>query len=112
MRLQATVKVGIEFENISSIIDALARSKNIDPKMLIENAHVLSKGHMYEEVIKSKLEKAQNADDTLALKRVDALLKGFLSSERKQRSRLKINYILAGANTHRLDEAIQLLSER
>ena len=37
-----------------------------------------------------------------AVQRIDAILKGFIQTERKTRSRLKLNYILAGILTHSL----------
>lgn len=48
----------------------------------------------------------------LFIEQIDAILSGFILSERKSRSRQKMNYILAGASTNRLDMAINSLAER
>ena len=42
---------------------------------------------------------------------IDAFLGGFVASERKQRARLKLNYVIAGASTNRLDQSIRLLAD-
>lgn len=104
---------------ISSIVEQVvnySRNRNglsgFDPKTLMEHAHIITQGNEYESVIQAKLEAAHGADEVADLKNADALLKGFIQSERKQRARLKMNYILAGAETGRLDDAIQLLSDR
>ena len=44
------------------------------------------------------------------MKKVDSFLRGFIQSERIKRSRMKVNYILAGAESGRLEDAIGLLS--
>lgn len=84
---------------------------SVNPKLLVENAHVLAKGRYYEEIISSLIKDSESHEETTALERVDAFLNGFIQAERRSRARLKVNYIIAGATTNRLDESINLLSE-
>jgi len=58
------------------------------------------------------LQSSASMDDTRKIEQVDVIIRGFVLSERKVRSRQKMNYILAGASTNRLDSAIRTLSER
>lgn len=110
-------------------------SKNqlaIDPNLLTDNAYILSKGKLYEQVIgdlltgqKPSSNDESNIDENFddgdidiysneslrILRKIDSFLSGFISSERKGRSRLKLNYMLAGASSNRLESAIDLLYE-
>ena len=52
-----------------------------------------------------------SSTDIAIIERVDAFLSGFISSERKSRSKMKLNYIIAGASSNRLESAVNLLSE-
>ena len=100
---------------IDDIIEKGRNSKDLlslDPTILLENSHIITKGRLYEEVMLDKMKETSNLHDTKELERVDALLKGFITTERKARARMKMNYMLAGAGTNRLEEAIQLLSDR
>ena len=78
----------------------------------MDNAHILTKGKLYEYVIDKTIQECDNNRDIAKIEQVDAFMRGFVVSERKQRSRLKINYVMSGASSNRLDEAISLLSER
>lgn len=105
-------------EDINSVIDQiLAYYKTagsldkLDPSILTENAHILCKSNLYEGIIKKRVETAGSAENSTDLQRVDALMRGFISSERKARARMKVNYMLAGASSERFEEAITLLSE-
>ena len=80
--------------------------------LLIENAHIITKGHLYETCMQDLLGQCSSPKETRAAERVDAFVRGFVVSERKSRARMKVDYILAGASSNRLDEAIQLLGER
>ena len=82
-----------------------------DPTVLIDNAHILTKGHFYETCMQDMLSQCSSPRETRAAERVDAFVRGFVVSERKARARMKVDYILAGASSNRLDEAIHLLSE-
>lgn len=86
--------------------------ENIDPAILTENAHVLCRGRLYEEVIKNFVERATNDKISSNLQKIDALMRGFINSERKARSRVKVNYLLAAAAANRFDSAIEALSAR
>lgn len=85
---------------------------SISPTILIQNAHILTKGRLYEYVMEKTIEECDNKNEISKIECVDAFMKGFIVSERKQRSRLKMNYMMAGASSNRLDDAIALLSER
>jgi len=106
-------------DEISAVIDQmlLIRSspdgfRSLSPRLLMDNSHILTKGRLYEEAITHRLTHAVNSSQIKDLETVDAFLKGFITSERKARARLKLNYVLAGASSQRLDESIELLSDR
>jgi hypothetical protein len=103
-------------EEIKEIIQTLVQSGGgVDSNtlsILMENAHILTKGKLYESVIEKSIEECDNNRDVAKIEAVDAIMKGFIVSERKQRSRLKMNYMMSGASSNRLDEAITMLSER
>ena len=82
----------------------------LNPNILVENAHILVNGK-YEEVIDEKLNNARDIKESTDIRNLDLIVRGFITAERKSRSRLKVNYLLEGACTHRLEEAISLLSE-
>ena len=63
---------------------------------------------MIEELLQ---EEGEGRVDIAIIERVDAFLTGFISSERKARSKLKLNYIIAGASSNRMESAIGMLSE-
>jgi len=85
-----------------------------DPNFLLENAHIITTGRTYESTMNDRMEAARegSGEDMSQLEKVDALLQGFVTAERKQRARLKVTYVLAGAESGRLNEGIALLSER
>ena len=83
----------------------------VDPSILTQNGHILTQGRIYEDIIKELLNNCITSEQTLALERVDNFLNGYIKTERKSRSRLKVNYILAGASSNRFEESILLLSE-
>ena len=83
----------------------------VDPAILTENAHLLAKGKYYEMVMEDYLRSCVTSNEISKLEAIDAFIGGFVQAERKQRSRLKLNYIIAGATSNRLEESIQLLAE-
>lgn len=99
-------------EIIQIFVTAEGGVNSVSPSILLENAHILSKGKLYEYAIEKTIEECANVRDIAKIEAVDAFMKGFIISERKQRSRLKMNYMMSGASSNRLDQAIALLSER
>lgn len=106
---------------ITGIIDnVLTYSTNnkdlsgFDPNVLLESAHIITTGRIYESLMNDRMEAARegSGENLAQLEKVDALLQGFVTAERKQRARLKVTYVLAGAESGRLNEGITLLSER
>ena len=86
--------------------------RSVNPSLLLDNSHVLTKGRIYEGVMEELLQAdGDGRADTAIIERVDAFLTGFIHSERKSRSKLKLNYIIAGASSNRLESAIGMLSE-
>ena len=79
---------------------------------LMERSYILCKGRIYESIMDDLLQSSASMDDTRRIEQVDVILRGFVLSERKVRSRQKMNYILAGASSNRLDSAIRTLAER
>jgi hypothetical protein len=96
---------------IKIFVSAEGGVNTVSPTILIENAHILTKGKIYEYVIGKTIEGCDNNREIAKIEAVDAFMRGFILSERKQRSRLKMNYMMTGASSNRLDEAITLLSE-
>ena len=82
----------------------------IDTKILIDNAHILVQGHVYEDAMEELLNLCKGKEAVNALERLDGLLRSFIQNERKSRCRLKVNYLINGATSNRLDEAITMLS--
>lgn len=105
-------------DEISLIVDFYAdqakknQIKGINPSILSEYAHLLAKGRLFERVIEEKIASCSNLDEVRIIEEVSDTLQGFISAERKSRSRLKISYILAGAFSDRLEDAVSVLSER
>ena len=103
-------------DEIKGIIQTLVQSEggvdSISLSILMENAHILTKGKLYESAIEKIIEECDNSRVIAKIEAVDAVMKVFIVSERKQRSRLKMNYMMSGASSNRLDEAITMLSER
>jgi hypothetical protein len=85
---------------------------SMNPALLSENSFILAKGKLYESVMDDLMQECTSNVQIQKLEKVDGFLRGFVISERKNRARLKINYIMAGASSNRLDEAIEMLSER
>ena len=84
---------------------------SINPGILIENSFLLSKVGFYEEIMEEYLNACTSLEEVLRIEKVDGFLRKFISSERKSRSRLKINYLMAGATSNRFEEAVQTLSD-
>lgn len=83
-----------------------------DPNILLKHAHILTHGRLYENVMNDRIHGAKSLPERQALEKVDALMRGFITAERKQRARLKVVYVLAGAQSGDIDECIKLLSDR
>lgn len=105
-------------DEVNSIIDLFLQAQmdgnfaSVSPSLLSENSHMLVKGRLYETIMDKRLSQCDKSEDTIALEKVNSFLQGFVNSERKSRARMKVNYILSGAMTNRLDEAIEILVER
>lgn len=84
---------------------------SVNPGVLIENSFLLSKVGFYEEIMEEYLNACTSLEEVVQLEKVDGYLRKFISSERKSRSRLKINYLMAGAVSNRFEEAVQTLSD-
>ena len=87
------------------------KSSMMASTMFLENDYLFAKSDLYETVMDELIQMASNDDEISALCRVDTLLKGFVNNERKRRAKLKLDYLLAGASTGKLEEAVLLLSE-
>lgn len=83
----------------------------VNPTLLLDRAHLLVKGRLYEKIMKRRIEGSETPEQAARLESVDRFLHGFVQAERKSRSRLKVNYIMAGAASGRLDDSIELLHE-
>lgn len=110
--------------------------QTLHPELLSNRSHILCRHNLFEEVMRRRLENVETErvqypfpvslelnknegevhkenllKELNSLKRVDSFLSGYVSSERKTRARLKVNYILAGAEIGQTREAIRLLSD-
>lgn len=86
--------------------------RSVNPSLLLDNSHILTKGRLYEGVMEELLQtQGEGRAETAVIERVDAFLTGFINSERKARSKLKLNYIISGASSNRLESAVGMLSE-
>lgn len=98
-----------------SVDEATLREKGINCMSytdLTERSYILCKGRIYESIMDDLLQSSISMDEIKRIEQIDVILRGFVLSERKVRSRQKMNYILAGASTNRLDSAIRTLAER
>ena len=98
-----------------SVDESTLRDKGINCMTyadLTERSYILCKGRIYESIMDDLLQSSVSMDETKRIEQVDVILRGFVLSERKVRSRQKMNYILAGASSNRLDSAIRTLAER
>lgn len=105
-------EIAIIIEAFLSEVKDINQPLNINPAVLIEFSYVLTKGKLYEEVMGELLTNAKDYIEVQALELVDNSMKNFVISERKSRARLKMNYILAGASSNRLEQSITILKER
>lgn len=111
--LESEQSVQDEIKDIIKIfVTAEGGVSSVNPSVLMDNAHILTKGKLYEYIIGKTIEECDNSREIARIEAVDTFMRGFIVSERKQRSRLKMNYMMTGASSNRLDEAITLLSER
>jgi hypothetical protein len=103
-------------EEIRSIVEVFKTADggvgSVDPSILTDNAHILTKSKFYEIVMEDIIRGCVTSKEVTKIEAIDSFLRGFIVSERKQRSRLKLNYIIAGASSNRLDESIQMLADR
>jgi hypothetical protein len=105
-------------DEIQTIVDELItmEKKGLDlmsagSGILIDNGHILAKAGIYEDVVENRMNLCKTKTETDLLTKVDGVIRGYVQSERRSRARLKVNYILAGATSGRLDEAIEMLAD-
>lgn len=109
----ATSETKVEIDGIiNKILEHLNSGndlRSLNPILLTSSTSILTKGRFYEDVITSKLKQSCGVEYIANLEKIDAFLRGFISAERKKRSRLKVNYVLAGAECNKLERAVRLL---
>ena len=103
--LESQSDVGPELDEDSSIVET-----RLDTKILIDNAHILVQDNAYEEAIEELLNSCDSEKAVSTLERIDGFMRSFIQNERKSRCRLKVNYLINGATSNRLEEAISKLS--
>lgn len=108
--------------------------QSINPQILLDKSEYLCKEGVYDAIMSYRFSECQkqipsddvsagsnDSNDTstirtiarqelLSLKRVNSFLQGFIFSEKKSRARLKINYLLAGAEIGQVDTAVNRLA--
>lgn len=95
------------------ILDSESGTKDLSSvasPLLLEHSRVLCKEQVYEVIIEEMLSAANSTEKAEQVRRINALVSGFVEAERRARARAKVNYVLAGASTNRLEEAIKMLS--
>jgi hypothetical protein len=95
--------------NASAAQTDTTQSLPIEPMLLIQNAAVLCKATVFEDVMQARIKRADGAEAT-RIAQVEAFLRGFIMQERKHRARVKLKYMLAAAHSGQLEEAISRLS--
>lgn len=111
--LSSSLKIETDREVVYRIVNAALDAKDptaIDPLLLTENDHILSKSLVYEEAIAELLNSCESPSSVAQLEAIDSVIRSFVISTRKARSKLKVTYLLAGASSSRLEEAVELLS--
>jgi len=105
-------------EEIHDVIDQVLssgqRHKDLggfDPNILLDHAHIITHGRLYEDAMNDRMQGTKDIAERLALEKADALMRGFVTAERKQRARLKVVYVLAGAQSGDIDECVKRLSD-
>ena len=99
--------------SIYTVIDDLLanylNSNKIDPIILSDNSYLLT-NEAYSVVMNDLLNSCEDLKSVKVLEYLDSVIRSFIVSEKKSRSRLKLNYLVSGASSNRLEEAIELLS--
>ena len=101
--LEAQLEAGCEPDKDSSVEATYT-------KILIDNAHILVQGCIYEDAMEELLNSCKGKEAVSALERLDGFMSSFIQNERKSRCRLKVNYLMNGATSNRLEEAVSMLS--
>ncbi len=99
--------------SILMAIDEMGELTNLKPSFLIDRAHWLCNGRKYENVYGEIINSGnlKTDEEVQRLERINAMLTGFISAERKSRSRLKVNLILSRVVDKNLfEEVIETLS--
>lgn len=93
------------------LLETAEDGSQVNTKALIESAHILAMNNLYEEAMEELLNSRDvSKESVLLLEQVDAVIKSFINSERKTRSRLKVNYLISGALSDRLEAAVLMLA--
>ena len=82
----------------------------LDTKILLDNAHILVQSNIYEQAMEELLNSCDSEEAVNTLERIDGFVGSFIQNERKSRCRLKLTYLINGATSNRLEEAISKLS--
>ena len=88
--------------------DSAAMMRSVSAE-LMESAYLFAKGDLYDRVMDTRANDCASAAENTRLTHVDSFLRGIIQSEKRARARLKVNYILAGAASNRIDEAVAML---
>jgi flagellin-specific chaperone FliS len=67
---------------IKMFVNAEGGISSVSPTVLMENAHILTKGRLYEYVMEKTIEECDNKKDISKIEAIDAFMKGFIVSER------------------------------
>lgn len=97
-------------EGLRDHLKAEGDLSTINFNLFMNNTHILCKQRLYEKVMNGFLLECRNENQLSTLHTVEMFLSSFITTERRNRARMKFEYIIAGAVTKRLDEAISLLS--
>lgn len=84
----------------------------LDDNILTDHSDLLCKENVYDTVIMKKFESVQNDKTLESLRKIDSLLRGFISSETSVRSRLKVSYLVAGTCSNKLEYCVKMLLDK
>ena len=82
---------------------------NANVDLLTANARLLTRFRMYEDIMEEIYLTCNTSDDTAAVRSVDDMLRSFVLTERKKRSRMKVKYLLLGAAADKLSYTLERL---
>ena len=103
--------LNVVLSNRSSNLSA-ADILNANLATLTDNSKLLTQSQVYEEVMDDIYRSCDGEKDIELVRQIDDILRSFIMTERKKRSRTKLTYLLAGATTGELEYTVSKLKAK